>query len=45
LLIWKWRVQHRKLKLRLAGSNEWLQFKGAMAAQKLMNGAGSSNVD
>ncbi len=33
-----WRSKHRKLKARLVGSNEWLEFNGTMFAQPLMDG-------
>jgi hypothetical protein len=42
-LMGRWRVQHRKLKERLANSSEWVEFEGTLYAQKLMEGAG--NVD
>jgi hypothetical protein len=38
-----WKVRHRYLKARLAGSIEWLEFDGTTRAQPLLNGAG--NVD
>lgn len=38
-----WRVRHRKLKQRLAGSNEWIEFGGMCEARELLGGAG--NVD
>jgi hypothetical protein len=38
-----WRVQHRRLKERLANSHEWLSFDGTAVAQLLLGGAG--NVD
>jgi hypothetical protein len=34
-----WRVQHRQLKRRLAGSTEWNEFDGTTTAQPLMDGA------
>ncbi|HMH87817.1 MAG TPA: hypothetical protein VK523_04195 [Steroidobacteraceae bacterium] len=33
-----WRVRHRQLKERLAGSQEWIEFPGTTVAQKLMGG-------
>ena len=39
----KWKVQHRRLKERLAGCDEWIEFDGTCAAQKLLDG--QSNVD
>jgi len=38
-----WRVRHRRLKARLAGSNEWQEFGGTCVCQSLMGGLG--NVD
>ena len=38
-----WRVKHRKLKARLAGSNEWLTFDGTCVCQSTM--AGQGNMD
>lgn len=42
-LIGHWRVHHRRLKERLAGSHEWIEFGGTMTAQPLLNG--TANVD
>ena len=38
-----WRVHHRRLKDRLAGSEEWVSFEGTCSMRKLMDGYG--NVD
>jgi len=38
-----WRVRHRKLRQRLAGSNDWYEFDGTCVAWELLGGAG--NVD
>jgi hypothetical protein len=38
-----WKVRHRYLKARLAGSTEWLEFDGTTRTQPLLNGLG--NVD
>jgi hypothetical protein len=38
-----WRVHHRRLKERLAGSHEWVEFEGTCSMRPLMNGYG--NVD
>ena len=38
-----WRVHHRRLRLRLAGSAEWDEFDGTSVAWPLLGGAG--NVD
>ncbi len=42
-LMGDWRVQHRRLKERLAGNHEWIEFEGTLSARKTMGGAG--NVD
>jgi hypothetical protein len=38
-----WRVHHRRLKERLAGTDEWEEFEGTSVAWPLLDGAG--NVD
>ena len=38
-----WRVEHRRLKVRLAGSTEWIAFSGTTKAQLVMEGA--ANID
>ena len=38
-----WRVQHRRLKDRLAGSDEWQEFGGTSVGRLILDGAG--NVD
>lgn len=38
-----WRVRHRKLRERLAGSSDWFEFGGACRGWELIGGAG--NVD
>lgn len=38
-----WRVRHRRLKTRLAGSREWQEFDGTCVCQPLLGGLG--NVD
>src|SRR5262245_5728887 len=38
-----WHVQHRRLKDRLVGNTEWVEFDGTSVSQPMMNGAG--NVD
>lgn len=38
-----WRVKHRKLKARLAGSNDWWTFDGTCVCQSTM--AGMGNMD
>jgi hypothetical protein len=42
-LIGDWRVHHRRLKERLAGSHDWVEFEGTCRMRPLMNGYG--NVD
>jgi hypothetical protein len=42
-LIGSWMVHHRRLKERLAGSDEWLEFGGTSEARKILGGAG--NID
>jgi hypothetical protein len=36
-----WRVRHRKLKRRLVGETEWLEFGGTCRAWEVMAGAGN----
>jgi hypothetical protein len=38
-----WRVRHRRLKERLAGSHEWIEFEGTSVMHKVLGGYG--NVD
>jgi hypothetical protein len=40
-LMGEWRVRHRRLKERLAGNNQWIEFAGTLSARKLMEGAGN----
>jgi hypothetical protein len=42
-LIGSWRVHHLRLKERLAGNHDWIEFEGTCAMQKILGGAG--NVD
>jgi len=42
-LVGHWEVHHRKLKERLAGSHNWVEFEGTLSSQPLMGGY--SNVD
>ena len=37
-LVGEWQVHHRRLKERLAGNSEWIEFQGTSAAHKLMGG-------
>ena len=39
----KWRVHHRRLVERLAGSDEWQEFEGTSEAWPILDGAG--NID
>jgi hypothetical protein len=39
--IGEWRVHHRQLKQRLAGSHEWVEFEGTTRVQKIMGGWGN----
>jgi hypothetical protein len=42
-LFGEWRVHHRRLKERLAGSHEWVEFEGTCSSRPLMDGY--ANVD
>jgi hypothetical protein len=37
----RWNVVHRKLKQRLAGSNEWIEFPGTLAVAPILGGLGN----
>ncbi len=37
----KWKVHNRKLKLRLAGNNEWSEFESELHMRKTLNGFGN----
>ncbi len=39
--IGRWRVAHRRLKERLAGCNEWLEFVGSCDTRKVLGGFGN----
>jgi hypothetical protein len=39
----RWHVHHRRLKQRLVGNHEWVEFEGTTVTQKLMEGY--ANVD
>lgn len=39
----RWRVRHRKLKARLAGSSDWIEFDGTCEAFEVMGG--EANVE
>lgn len=40
-LVGSWRVHHRRLKERLAGNHDWIQFEGTCVMQKILGGAGT----
>jgi hypothetical protein len=42
-LVGEWRVHSRRLKERLAGSNEWEEFEGSIVSRRMMDGR--ANVD
>lgn len=42
-LMGDWKIRHQRLKTRLAGSDEWLEFDGRVSARKILDGLG--NVD
>lgn len=42
-LLGEWRVRHRKLRERLAGSNDWIEFPGSLVVRPILGGLG--NVD
>jgi len=42
-IIGRWNVKHRRLKERLAGNHDWVEFEGTCTAQKILGGLG--NID
>jgi len=40
-VIGDWNVTHRRLKERLAGCDEWVEFGGAMSTQRILGGFGN----
>ena len=42
-LVGHWQVAHRRLKERLAGCTEWIEFGGTMTTRKILGGLG--NID
>jgi hypothetical protein len=42
-LVGRWKVQHRRLRTRLAGSNNWEEFDGECSMQKILGG--QANID
>jgi len=39
----RWRVRHRRLKERLAGCGEWVEFDGTCEARKILGGLGNTD--
>ncbi|HTF22039.1 MAG TPA: hypothetical protein VK658_28355 [Chryseolinea sp.] len=42
-LVGSWQIENKKLKSRLAGSNEWLEFQATGTMRKILHGLG--NID
>ena len=40
-IIGDWRVRHRRLKTRLAGCDEWIEFEGTSTTRKILGGYGN----
>jgi hypothetical protein len=40
-IIGDWRVRHRRLKTRLAGCGEWIEFEGTSTTRKILGGFGN----
>ena len=40
-LVGRWTIRHRRLKARLAGCADWVEFDGASAMQKTLGGLGN----
>ncbi len=40
-IIGQWRVHHRRLKERLAGCTEWIEFEGTSETRKILGGLGN----
>jgi hypothetical protein len=40
-VIGDWQVRHRRLRERLAGCEEWIEFDGAMSTRKILGGFGN----
>jgi hypothetical protein len=40
-LIGRWSVHHRRLRERLAGCHEWIEFEGTCVTRKVLGGAGN----
>lgn len=43
-LVGKWRVHNRKLRERLKGSSEWIEFEATHEMQKTLDGLGNQDV-
>ena len=41
----KWEVTHRKLKERLIGSNEWIEFPGTLSVAPILGGLGNFDAN
>jgi hypothetical protein len=42
-LMGEWQVHHRRLKERLAGSQDWLEFNGTLSARPVLGGWGNAD--
>jgi hypothetical protein len=40
-LVGRWKVHHRRLKERLAGGKDWVEFEGTSEARKILGGLGN----
>ena len=40
-IIGDWRVRHRRLKTRLAGCDEWIEFEGTSTTRRILGGFGN----
>src|SRR5690349_12891929 len=40
-LVGSWRVSHRRLRERLANSDDWIEFAGTCVMRKILGGAGN----
>jgi len=43
-LVGKWLLKDKKLKSRLTGSNEWIEFESTVEMRKLLNGIGNMDI-
>ena len=44
-LVGHWRVHHRKLRVRLANNQDWVEFEGTLDSRPLMDGYGNIDDD